>query len=74
VQNHVALNRMRGRSARMPLMVMRCTATFPASIVPAAIIVSWLAIASSPLASTESRGSPIASATSRSDGPKLARR
>ena len=32
VQYHVALNRMSGRPPRMPLMVMRCAAPFPASI------------------------------------------
>jgi len=55
VQYQVARNWISGGSARMPEMVFRCAATLPAAKVPAVIVVSRLAIASSSLADTVRR-------------------
>ena len=50
--------------------VIRWPATVPAGMVPAAISMSRMAVATSPVDSTESSGMPSASPTSRSEGPK----
>ena len=54
----------------MQLTVIRWAATVPASMTPAAISTRFRATACSPDDSTESIGTPMASATSRRDGPK----
>jgi hypothetical protein len=57
----------------MPATMICWAATVPASSVPAAISTVRAAHATSPLASMASSGSDSASASSRSDGPKLSR-
>ena len=47
MQYQVARNRSSGRSARIPATVIRWAATLPAGSVPAAIVVSRVAAASS---------------------------
>ena len=71
MQNQVATKLSNGVPPRRPWTLICCPATVPASIVPAAISVLRRATATWPLASTESSGSPMASARTRSDGPKL---
>jgi hypothetical protein len=70
LQYQLALKLISGLPFRMPEMIVRCAATVPAPITPAAIWTSRRAVATSPLASIESRGSPIAWATTCSEGPK----
>ena len=52
------------------MTAIRWAATAPAAMGPAAISTSWVALATAPEDSTESRGRPTASARVRSDGPK----
>jgi hypothetical protein len=70
VQYQFATKRIRGSPFRVPVTVIRWAATVPAPIVPAAIVVSAAATATSPVEDTSSRGRPRASAVRRSDGPK----
>ena len=58
-----------GRPLCVPVTVIRSPATVPASRVPAAMVSFSGVTATSPVAVTESSGRPIASATSRIDGP-----
>ena len=74
VTYQVARNCSSSCPSRIPDTVVRCAATVPASIVPAAMRVVVVATATSPSAVTSSSGTDRASATSRSDGPKLSRR
>ena len=65
MQYHVALKERNASPPRRADTVIRWAATVPAGTVPAAISTSLVAMATSPVDSTESTGMPNASPTSR---------
>ena len=74
VQYQVGVMRTTSSPPLFPTMMVRCAATVPAAISPARIDVVSRATAISPETDHSSIGRPAASASSASDGLKLAKR